>query len=133
VPDWALCDGLGDEKGNHCCWLDGAVCPHLQVDGPSGRHYACGLYVELGDWAAVHTDARYLADVRPHWTATGTQDCGSWFGPQGETIVAIQGRGEMTEAEFVDHAQCCFKRYWCSTPQRQRQAVRAINRYIGDL
>jgi hypothetical protein len=48
---------------------------------PDGRRAACGLYVELGSWDAVHADERYQRDVHPHWVRTGTPDCGDWVGP----------------------------------------------------
>lgn len=76
----AVCDGEGDTDGDHCCYVDGVPCPHLEVDGSTGRRYACGLFVELGSWDAVHTDPRYLADVQPTWDRVGIESCGSWVG-----------------------------------------------------
>ena len=130
MPDWALCDGGGDADGDHCCYIHGQPCPHLQVDGPSGRRYACGLMVELGSWSAVHADARYLADVKPAWTAAGVVDCGPWIGANRETYVEILARGSITAEEFNAVKQCCFARRY-STSQQVNQAVRAINRTIG--
>lgn len=133
--DWGFCDGEGDENGDHCCYVNGDNCPHLQINGPSGRTYACALFVELQDWDLVHNDPRYLADVKPHWDATGTADCGVFFGCNRETWVQIIGRTEITEQEFEQYAQCCYRRNWTvaggASPNRQRQAVRAINRWIS--
>ena len=96
-----VCDGNGDSNGDHCCTIGGKDCPHLVVDGPTGRRFACGLFTELGDWELVHTDPRYLADVRQE----GTADCGDWWGPSRETTVALAG----VETSHVQ-AQCCFAR-----------------------
>jgi hypothetical protein len=53
---------------------------YLEQDTVSGRHWVCGLRRELGSWDAVHTDARYLADVKPAWIEYGVDDCGEWRG-----------------------------------------------------
>lgn len=120
--DRGLCDGAGDENGEHCCSLQGADCPHLVIDGPTGRHFACGLYTELGDWDLVHTDTRYLADVRPLLTA-GTADCGEWFGAP-----ASEMTGNMSRGKFAERAQCCFKRLHAADPAKRATAVSIINR-----
>lgn len=131
MPDWALCDGDGTVDGDHCCYVRGQPCLYLEIDGPSGRHFACGLRRELGDWALVHTDPRYLANVKPAWDEAGVVDCGPWIGCNREQFAVILARGSITEAEFEQFAQCCFRRVWCSTPQRISQAVNAINRSLG--
>ena len=130
MPDaMGICDGLGDESGDHCCWVAGVQCSHLVIDGPTGRRYACGLFTELGDWSLVHADPRYQASPGAVWAEKGVADCGPWFGCNKETLVAIQTRGSITEEEVVQYAQCCFKRV-ADTPQRARQTMRAINRYL---
>jgi len=48
---------------------------------------------ELGDWALVHADPRYVATVRPVWDEHGVVDCGDWTGPNRD------GEGG---------PQCCF-------------------------
>lgn len=133
MPDVTMCDGGGDSEGDHCCYVGGVACNYLVVDGPTGRRYACGLFTELGDWALVESDPRYVADVQPTWTAAGVYGCGDWMGANNATWVAIKGRGEITEQELIDNAQCCFARLWGAdtTAQRRRQAVRAINRWIN--
>lgn len=50
-----FCHGKNDE---HCCWIRGRECEWLRTDVP-GRRWACGLFVELGSWEAVHADERY--------------------------------------------------------------------------
>lgn len=74
-----ICDGL---SGDHCCHLGTAgVCTFLEEGTVPGRRWACGLRRELGDWQAVHADARYLADVRPKLDAIGVTNCGDWPPP----------------------------------------------------
>ena len=72
-----ICDGNSDD---HCCWIQGKVCPHLRENVVEGRRWACGLLVELGSWDKVHSDERYLRDVQPMWTKRGSGDCGSYPG-----------------------------------------------------
>lgn len=53
-----------DNKEDHCCYLNGPICPHLvenEVDGG----WACGLFVKYGDWDQVIASTEYLADVDP--------------------------------------------------------------------
>jgi len=88
----ASCHGNGDE---HCCWLHGVVCVHLEENTVPGRRWACGLRRELGSWDAVHTDPRYapVQAILDEWGYT----CGSW-GPgtnqccfaDAETPVAVK-------------------------------------------
>lgn len=59
-----LCHGNGDD---HCCYVDGQVCAFLRTNVVEGRRWACGLYVELGDWDAVLADSRYVTYLRPRW------------------------------------------------------------------
>ena len=136
MPDLQLCDGAGGPEGLHCCSVPNSMdpmdgshdCPHLVIDGPTGRRYACGLYTELGDWALVHADPRYLAEPGAMWDQRGVDHCGDWMGARRETAVAIRARGGFTAAEFEATALCCFRRRWCDTPQKVAQAVRALNR-----
>lgn len=93
IPDSVqpgVCHGNGED---HCCYVDGKVCPFLEENTVSGRRWACGLLRELGTWTAVHGDERYLAEVRPAWDRNGVQDCGDWRGPLRD------GSGPL---------QCCF-------------------------
>lgn len=126
MPEWSLCDGGGNAAGDHCCYVGGAPCPHLQVDGASGRRFACGLFVELGNWAAVHADARYAADVKPHWDQSGVVGCGPWFGCNRETFVTLRAnRATPTVHDVIDNTQCCFRRrVLAATTNAQRNAVR---------
>lgn len=58
-------------KGRECCWVEGQPCPHLDGD-------LCSLRRELGSWAKVHADARYLATPAPVWRRQGIADCGDY-------------------------------------------------------
>lgn len=75
-----ICTGTGDD---HCCWLGGyGVCRFL-VEHVAGRRWSCSLRTELGDWARVHVDARYVAVVQPFWDGYGDGGgaCGDWPPP----------------------------------------------------
>lgn len=91
----SICHGNG---ADHCCYVNGAVCPFLEVDTVPGRKWACGLLRELGDWDKVHNDPRYLEHVRPVWYAAGVDDCGDFMGARS----AGRYRGDITP-------QCCYK------------------------
>lgn len=58
------CHGNGDD---HCCYVNGEPCGFLRENVVEGRRWACGLYVELGDWDAVLADERYVTNLRPAW------------------------------------------------------------------
>ena len=66
----------------HCCWVGGKVCPFFDVAGlADDRDGACMLRTELGSWAKVHTDPRYLGDVKakvPSFVENETWNCGSY-------------------------------------------------------
>lgn len=75
----ALCNGNDED---HCCWIDGNVCPHLEENTVEGRRWACGLRRELGSWEAVHVDVRYLTDVQPCWDRVDPEGaCGEFPAP----------------------------------------------------
>lgn len=74
------CDG---NSSDHCCHLgkDG-VCVYLEENTVENRHWACGLLRELGSWDAVHSDERYLTNVRPFWEQYAPDlNCGDWPRP----------------------------------------------------
>jgi len=72
-----LCSGNTDD---HCCYLNGPVCPFLEEGTVGGRRWACGLRRELGSWDLVHADVRYIQQVQPVWEQVGlsTNKCGEW-------------------------------------------------------
>lgn len=74
------------DRSEHCCWVRGKPCRFLEEGTVSGRRWACGLRRELGDWAEVHRDQRYLEHVKPRWLEIGMTDCGDWPLP-GEVCV----------------------------------------------
>ena len=65
---------------DHCCYVAGGVCPHLEEGTVPGRFWSCGLRRELVSWEAVHADSRYQADVRARLPAS-VGDCGDWPPP----------------------------------------------------
>lgn len=88
-----FCHGNGD---SHCCYVNGKTCIFLQENTVEGRRWACGLYVELGDWNTVINDNRYIANIRPAW-------------------VQIELSNNLSENSFNCHPwgpgtnQCCYK------------------------
>lgn len=79
----ATCKGTAEA---HCCWLLGEVCPHF-VGGNDDPMNGCGLRRELGSWAAVHADPRWIADVKTKLDQRfpgQEMNCGDWPRP-GET------------------------------------------------
>ena len=102
-----MCDGRGDEHGDHCCYLNGVECPFLERDTIPGRFYSCGLLRELGSWAAVYKDARYQEVVQVEWDKLpsprkGWKRCGEF--PVPEAIG--RARCGMSTRE----SGCCFSR-----------------------
>lgn len=69
------CHGSGE---HHCCWIKGKLCQYLELDTVTGRHWACGLRRELGNWKAVHESKRYIQDILPN----GHGLCGDWPQPE---------------------------------------------------
>lgn len=89
----AYCHGNG---ADHCCYIDGSVCPYLETDTLDGRHWVCSLRRELASWTAVYADPRYIADVKPAWVRKNVADCGEF-----------QGGLDMGPPLTVEF-QCCF-------------------------
>lgn len=73
----SACHGNGE---GHCCHLGAhGVCQYLEESTVSGRRWACGLFRELDSWPAVHSDERYLSNIKPKLRAAGIrEDCGNW-------------------------------------------------------
>jgi len=83
----AKCHGNSED---HCCYLGGSygVCKFLEQGTVPGRRWACALRREHGNWQDVHTDERYLAEVRPKldeitpaYNDGVMPDCGDWPSP----------------------------------------------------
>lgn len=70
----SVCHGNADD---HCCWLQGAVCPHLEEHTVPGRRWACGLLRRLGDWESVIASDAYRQDVAPALEPLG-YTCRDW-------------------------------------------------------
>ena len=64
-------------RDDHCCWIKGTPCPHLEENTVEGRRWACGLRRKLGNWDDVITSPEYLADVAPHFEPKG-MNCRDW-------------------------------------------------------
>lgn len=69
------CKAAPDE---HCCWVDGEVCPFFDATTKGPFWKRCTLRTELGDWELVHRDPRYTRAVKPVWKSQGIADCGDW-------------------------------------------------------
>lgn len=76
-----ICTGDG---ADHCCWVDGTPCPHLEEGTVPGRRWACGLLRRLGTWDAVHASADYQETPGAHWRRIGMADCGDWIPRRGQ-------------------------------------------------
>ncbi len=70
----AVCTGNFED---HCCWVDGKVCPHLEENTVEGRRWACGLLVALGSWEGVYRTEAWQRDVKPLCDRLGVR-CGDW-------------------------------------------------------
>ena len=62
-----ICTGNGVQ---HCCWVDGEVCPHLVENKVPGRRWACGLLDKFGSWAGVNESDEY-EPIGAHWLTIG--------------------------------------------------------------
>jgi len=66
----------GNNK-DHCCYVNGEPCPYLEENTVEGRHWACGLRRELGNWDAVLASDRYQKAVAPTFDPLG-MNCRDW-------------------------------------------------------
>ena len=57
----------GRNLDDHCCYLNGKVCPFLEENTEPGFRWSCGLRRELGDWDKVLEDPRYKEQVEPEF------------------------------------------------------------------
>jgi len=73
------CSGI---TSDHCCYVEGEVCPHLRDDGvQADRRWVCTLREELGSWEAVHQDSRYKVHPQPVWQKLNIDECGDYPSP----------------------------------------------------
>lgn len=72
------CHGNGID---HCCYVNGKVCPFLEEDALPNRYWSCGLLNKLGSWDKVHNDPGYLEFVQSRWDVVGIESCGAWMVP----------------------------------------------------
>ena len=79
----------GGTKADHCCWVNGEVCPHFETD-VDGRSISCSLLRIHKNWNAVHKSAEYLQDVQPMWDRIHPgEGCGDW--PGNTKVCAVCG------------------------------------------
>ena len=83
--------GYGDD---HCCWIDGKVCPHLIERADGGRRWVCTMFEKWGSWEAMTADPAWIKDVKSCYDRIGLVNCGGWPRP-GETCLecGATGRG----------------------------------------
>jgi hypothetical protein len=89
----AICAAGRGNGPEHCCWVNGQICPFLEIDTMPDRYWACGLRRELGSWDAVHNDPGYIERVRPMWDRIDPlMNCGDWP-PPGKTCATCGAGG----------------------------------------
>ena len=75
--------GCNRNLNDHCCWLNGVACPHLETNVEQGFKYSCGLRRRLGNWEDVYVSEEYKKDVLPTLnrkiTNFKTNRCGDYF------------------------------------------------------
>lgn len=74
-----VCSGNTED---HCCYLRGKPCPHLEQHTMPDRKWVCGLRRKLGDWDKVLESEEYLTDVAPVFEPLGI-NCRDWPEPTG--------------------------------------------------
>jgi hypothetical protein len=67
---------LGRNSDDHCCYINGQVCSHLEENTEPGYRWSCRLRRELGSWDAVLSDPRY-APIKAAFAPHG-YDCSTW-------------------------------------------------------
>ena len=50
---------FGRNFDDHCCYVNGAVCPFLEENSERGQRWSCQLRRETGSWSAAVADPRY--------------------------------------------------------------------------
>lgn len=72
-----LCTGLNDD---HCCYLKGVVCRHLEENTVPGRRWACGLKRVHGTWDAVYASPEWPAVLQDAIDSGLGENykCGEW-------------------------------------------------------
>lgn len=108
-----VCTGQGrPSDGDHCCYVDGQVCPLYVSNDPRdtrpGAVHSCGLILDLQEqfpqlnlsrlWDRVLRHPLY-AQIQEVWDRVGIVSCGAWTGaPDPDNPDTIIG-------------QCCFEGY----------------------
>jgi len=71
----ALC--LGRNDADHCCYIDGVACPHLEENTEAGFRWSCGLRRQLGSWRKVIKSRDWKDTVGDSISAKG-YTCETW-------------------------------------------------------
>lgn len=77
---------LANKGDEHCCWIDGIVCPYLEENTVEGRRWSCGLYVreELETdtrrevWDKVTATSEWQTNLKTCYDRLGVASCGDW-------------------------------------------------------
>lgn len=64
-------------KSDHCCYVNGVDCKHLEENTMEGRRWVCGLRRKLGNWDDVISSKEYIKDVEPYFGIIG-MNCKDW-------------------------------------------------------
>jgi hypothetical protein len=80
----SLCSG---NEEDHCCYLKGRVCEHLEENTVSGRRWACGIRRKYNSWQETYQDLDYIKDVKPILDEIGIPDCGDWPRPNEQCAI----------------------------------------------
>jgi hypothetical protein len=73
---------MAECKGNivndHCCWVDGKICPFLKHYPNEERIWSCGIREKYDSWEEVYSDKDYVDNVKPLLVKIDLPDCGKW-------------------------------------------------------
>ena len=67
---------LGRNLDDHCCYINGQVCPLLEENTEPGFRWTCGLRRRLGSWDKVIAHPQY-ATIKAHFEKFG-YNCMTW-------------------------------------------------------
>ena len=81
---------LGNSE-DHCCYLKGVACKHLEENTVEDRRWVCGLRRKLGNWDDVIASTEYQTDVAPILEPLGINcrdypDVGQWCATCGDRV-----------------------------------------------
>ena len=62
---------------DHCCYVNGVACKHLEENTQVERRWTCGLMRKLNNWDDVIASSEYQTDVAPYFDPKG-MNCKDW-------------------------------------------------------